>query len=134
MIASVTMDFDQAAADRTLHELGQMVIADPEFAGKDWQGITLVIQVEPRKRMFGYRYGSDGKWEGATPEGRPTILKARELADAMKIEGKEGWKTCLVQISRPGPNIKVDFEYDDPNRWDVTPANLEARVEELRPR
>lgn len=128
------MDFDQAAADRALHELGQMVIADKEFAGKDWQGITLVIQVEPRKRMFGYRYKADGGWEGATPEGRPAILKARELADAMKVAGKEGWKTCLVQISRPGPAIKVDFEYADPNRWDVNPANIEARVEELRPR
>lgn len=134
MIASMMMDFDQAAADRVLHELGQMVIADGEFAGKDWQGITLVIQVEPRKRLFGYRYTSDGKWESAIPEGRPAILKARELADTMKLPGKDGWKTCLVQISRPGPEIKVDFEYDDPNRWDVTPANLDARVEELRPR
>jgi hypothetical protein len=128
------MDFDQAVADRVLHELGQMVLADEEFAGKDWQGITLVIQVEPRKRLFGYRYRTDGSWEGATPDGRPTILKARELAEAMKIEGKEAWKACLVQISRPGPAIKVDFEYNDPSRWDVTPANLKARVEELRPR
>jgi hypothetical protein len=128
------MDFDQAAADRVLHELGQLVIADEEFAGKDWQGIALVIQVEPRKRLFGYRYKADGGWEGATPAGRPAILKARELADAMKVEGKDGWKTCLVQISRPGPSIEIDFEYDDPNRWDVTPANLKTRVEELRPR
>lgn len=128
------MDFDQAAADRALHELGQLVIADDEFASKDWQGISLVIQVEPRKRVFGYRYKSDGGWEGATPAGRPTILKARELAKAMKVEGKEGWKTCLLQISRPGPKVAVDFEYENPSRWDVTPANLEARVEELRPR
>jgi len=128
------MDFDQATADRVLHELGQIVITDEEFAGKDWAGITLVIQVEPRKRVFGYRYKSDGGWEGATPAGRPTIMKARELADAMKVDGKPGWKTCLVQISRPGPEIRIDFEYDDAARWDVTPANLNARVEELRPR
>jgi len=127
------MGFDQALRDRTLTELGRLIVAGPDYAGHDWRGIAVVIQIEPRKRLFGYMYLSDGSWTAAIPEPRPAIEKALALAEAMRVEGKAGWKTCLIQISAPDGRMKVDFEYDNPARWDVTPANLEERVEALRP-
>jgi len=130
------MGFDQAVADRTLTELGQQIIADPRYNGqeRDWQGIAVVVQVAPRERLFGYIYRPDGSWTAGMPDLDATIEKAIELSQAMRIEGKEAWKTCLIQIQRPGPKLKVDFEYDNPDRWAVTPANLRQKVEELRPR
>jgi len=128
------MGFDQAVADRTLTELGQQIIADPRYAGQDWQGITVVIQVEPRQRMFGYIYRPDGSWTAGMPDLDATIDKAIDLSQAMRADGKEAWKACLIQITRPGPKLNADFEYDDPARWNITPANLRQKVEELRPR
>ncbi|UXN73049.1 hypothetical protein N8D56_18780 [Devosia sp. A8/3-2] len=127
--------FDQSGADRILGELARQILSDEEFAGKSWQAIALVIGVRPRRRMFGYLYRPDGSWEAAIPTAmRPTIEKARELAAAMRVDGQESWKACLLQFHNPGPRIKADFEYEDHSRWDISPANLEQRVEEIRPR
>lgn len=126
--------FDQAAADTILGELARQIVADEELQGKPWQAIALVIGIRPRRRVFGYLYRPDGSWEAAIPRAsRPTIEKAQELAAAMQVDGRESWKVCLLQLMAPGPQIMADFEYDDHGRWDVSPANLESRVEELRP-
>jgi len=127
--------FDQSAADRILDELGRHILADEEFAGKPWQAIALVIGVQPRRRVFGYLYRPDGSWEAAIPVARrETIEKAQELAAAMQVEGQESWKACLLQFLKPGRQMEAEFEYKDQGRWDISPANLEQRVEELRPR
>jgi hypothetical protein len=128
------MAFDQTASDLALKELCRQVLADPDFVGGAWESAALVIQVQPRKRMFGYVYWPDGSWVAAIPALRRTIEKTQELAAAMQVEGKPGWKTCLLQFIRSNSRIKADFEYDDAARWDVTPGNLQRRVEELRPR
>lgn len=127
--------FVQNAADLALQELGQSVMTDERLADTPWQAIALVIQIEPRRSLFGYRYHEDGNWRADTPAAaRQTLEKARALAEAMRVPGRTMWKACLLQISRPGPKLKADFEYDDPSRWNITPANLKQRVEELRPR
>lgn len=128
------MGFDQALADRTLNELGQQIIADPRYAGQDWQGIAVVVQVQPRQRLFGYVYRPDGSWTAGMPDMDATIDKALALSKAMQLDGKDAWKTCLIQIARPGPQLKADFEYEDGARWNITPANLKTQVEQLRPR
>ncbi len=109
------------------------MITDEEFAGKDWQGIALVIQVEPRKRLFGYRQQGRRRPEATPPAARPSP-RARELADAMKIEGKRRVEDL------PGPDLASRAQHRDrfrvrrPQPLDVTPANPKAWVEELRPR
>jgi hypothetical protein len=128
------MGFDQAASDRLLTELGQQIVADRRYAAEDWQGISVVVQVAPRQRLFGYVYRPDGTWSAGMPDMNATLDKAVALSEAMRADGKEPWKACLIQIVRPGPKLKVDFEYDDPARWIVTPGNLKQKVEELRPR
>jgi hypothetical protein len=127
------MGFDQAVTDRLLTELGQQIVADRRYVDEEWQGISVVVQVAPRERLFGYVYRPDGTWTAAMPDMDATIDKAIALSKAMRVDGKEPWKACLIQIQRPGPHLKVDFEYDDPNRWIVTPGNLKQKVEELRP-
>lgn len=126
------MSFDRTRAEEALGELARQVVFDDEFADARWTGIALVIRMEPEPSLFGVRYTGD-EWRDAAPADGPTLKKARSLADAMKGDGDETWKSCLIQIAQPGPTLKADFDYENPERWALTPANRAHRVEELRP-
>jgi len=120
-------------SDQMLIELGAQVIADEEYDGHDWEGIALVIQIEPRQRLFGYMYLPGGDWTVACPALDGVLDKALALAEAMRADGRGAWKACLLRISRAGMRLAVEFEAEDPARWNITPGNLSQRVEELRP-
>jgi hypothetical protein len=40
----------------------------------------------------------------------------------------------LFQFNRRNNKVNADFEYDDTDRWKVTPNNLDPMIEELRPK
>lgn len=126
--------FDQARGDDALRDLGQAVLADPNYGDNDWRGIALVVEVAPRKRSYGYIYRAND-WEAQTPQDFEVIYKAVALSEAMVVQG-ERWRRCLLQITRePGgaPELKVAFDYDGTADWTVTPANVDEMVEKLRP-
>lgn len=129
-----TPAFDQARADDVLHALAQRVLADPNYAGQDWRGIALVIEVGDATSMYGYLYGATD-WKAETPDNFDVLEDADALADAMAGGGAR-WQRCLLQITRePGaaPELKVAFDYDGTADWAVTPGNLTEMVEKLRP-
>lgn len=141
MIAAVQVEgkamastFDQSRADAALHALGQRVLADPNYAGRDWRGIALVIEIGDRRRMTGYVYDADD-WEAETPNDFDVLEDAEALAAAM--DGGDGrWRRCLLQIKRAeggAPELKAAFDYDGTADWNVTPANVNEMVETLRP-
>lgn len=132
VMAMTSVTFDQTRADALVHEIGQMVIADANYAGREWSGIALVIEVAQRKRMYGFVYGADGDWEAETPDDFDVIERAAELNRVMAAGGN-GWTRCLIQIARPGPRITIQFDYDDKGDWVVTPGNHAEMVEKLRP-
>lgn len=132
VMAMTSMTFDQSRADALVHEIGQAILADPNYAARDWSGIALVIEVAQRKRMYGFVYLSDGDWEAETPDDFDVIERAAELNRVMAAGGN-GWTRCLVHITRPGPRITIAFDYDDVGDWVVTPGNHAEMVEKLRP-
>lgn len=123
----------QAGIDRLMTEIGQTVLGDANYVERDWIGIALVFRLFNRTNMSGYVYDRDGEWEAETPSSFDVLRTAQLLREAMAAAGKGEWKTCLVQIKRPGPKLTIDFDYDDVDRWAITPGNLLERVEDLRP-
>lgn len=113
-------------------ELGRVIVGDPAYADP-WDALSLVIQLDQRKRMFGFVYLGNGDWEAQTPDSFDALKLADRLRETMRHQHGSQWKACLVQIHRADLRVLIDFEFDDADRWQVTPANLEARVEELRP-
>ena len=59
----------------------------------------------------------------------------RDLQDAMAAETGNLWKQALIHITRPGPEINIQFEYDDPTRWSLKKVSLDLSdyAESLRP-
>jgi hypothetical protein len=125
-----------ANADALIMQVGRAVLADASYQGADWSALTLVATFDQgRKSLFGYTYMAGGAWKAVTPsDARRVINLLRDLREAMReADGKAPWRQCRVQIKRADMKINLAFEYDDPQRWMVTPANMADMVEALRP-
>ena len=125
-----------AAKDDLIHQLGSLLVADPEVAAENWQNLALVGIVDAEQsRLNGFSYDAAGEYEPAAPRNFETLTVLRKLRDEMaKADGKAPWKSCLVRIARSGGKISVDFEYADAGRWAINKANLRQRADELKPR
>lgn len=122
------------SADDDVIELGRLVSSHPAYADTDWSYIALVATfAEGRRSMFGYVFFADGRWEAKLPRDRDrSVMRAfRKLHERMTVADGFGWLQCLLEISRQDQTVAVQFEYDDANRWSVTPDNLEERIGEL---
>jgi hypothetical protein len=114
------------------------VLQAPEVLDYPWSGITILFSLpeedESHFSVVGYRFNGP-EWSGFVPENfdefGEIMLGFRKES---QIPNDKPWCACLMQISREGMKLVCDLEYDDPARWDVTPNNLETRVEELRPK
>ena len=123
--------FDTSAA--LIGEIGAGILASPGFADDGWTAIALVAQIEGALAFHGFRYYADGEAKPASDISFETALQFVTLADQMEGLNRKRWKTCLVQIRKPEMKIRLTYEYDDINRWMVTPANIDAMRETLRP-
>lgn len=123
-------------ADSLIAEIGKAIVLDERFQADDWSGIALVGNFSGgREGLHGYAYQADGSWSGRIPADPDDAILDMMLDLKRMMEEKEGtaWYQCLVQVSRAEQRVNIKFEYDDPERWSVTPANLEQKVEELKP-
>lgn len=126
---------NQERANELIHEIGSMIVQDRVLSDQPWDALSLVTVVEGTSvQVSAYRYDGAGKPTPRNPGDNRLFDKFEELRDAMREPGGREWKTALVQIKRPAMKITVDFEYDDPMRWKVTPFNVETKPEELRPK
>ncbi len=126
--------FDTQAASDVLMAVGQLIVSDKAYQSRPWDSLTVVAKLDGGKSMFGYVYTADGDWAAQAPDSFDVLRRLADLKKAMAKPGEPDWKTCRIQIKRPDLKMHADFDYDDADRWSVTPANLEQRVEELRPR
>jgi hypothetical protein len=125
---------DLERATDLMQEIGGLVVGDERYAGEPWASIALVTMIDgPVQRFHGFWYDAAGEATPGFPRNRDLLDKFREL-QAVARNGERTWKTALVQIRRDDMQITVDYEYEDPQRWKVTPLNLEAMREALRPR
>ena len=120
--------------DTLIHAIGQAILGDENYVDRDWVGIALVFRLDRRKSVFGYVYDADGEWEAEIPSSFDIVDQVTALRTAMDEPGREPWKTCLLQIKRPGPRIAFDFDYVNGERWNLGPITLNEAVEALRPR
>lgn len=126
---------DSARATDLIHEIGAMIVQDPRYAGRSWASISLVTILDGgSRRMSGFYYDADGEPTPENPGNRQIFDKFRELQAVTRNPGGREWKSALVQIKRETMGITIDFEYDDPQRWKVTPSNIDTKPEELRPK
>jgi hypothetical protein len=120
--------------DDLVQEVGTLLITDPKISSDPWVHLVIVAQVMPTSlQVNGFAYSETGKASPTGPRNLDVLDRFEDLRASMSEPGKESWKACLVRIDRPSGDISIDFEYDHPESWLITPANGKRMAEKLRP-
>ena len=119
-----------------VHEVGRLIVQDERIGAHSWHALSLVVVLDGPAAISGYVYDEAGRATPELPDDNAIFDAFERLREAMRDEDptKRGWGAALFQIKRPELKAHVEFEYDDPHRWDVTPANFTTKPDELRPR
>jgi len=119
------MDNPRSDQDALIVEIGRLLAADPKLASQDWDRYALVAWYgDGVSKLNGFRYRGDDPGQPATP-GAPALEdRLNDLREATRVDGAAPWRACVIRIERASGRASVDFEYDAPERWEVTPATV----------
>lgn len=121
--------------DELIHEIGGTLVADIGKRHPDWVHLVLAGSVNGEQaQMNGFSYDAAGE---STPTGPRVLSVLRQLValnQQMAADDRSApWRACLITIDHGTGEIDFAFEYDDPGRWTITPANTESRAKEFAP-
>ncbi len=118
---------------KAVFESGQM---EEDAEGRVWSEFSLVMEFRADGSVsgtYGYAYTQTGDWYAIAIKPRLLNSSVKDYLAAM-LRPEDGYPVkFLLQFNRDNSRFKTDFEYDDPSRWQVTPANLDRIIQELRP-
>ena len=116
--------------------IGRLLVADPAVSDGDWHGYALIVRYGDgavARRMTGFRYDLGGAFTAATADADALGPAFDDLRDATRVPGKEPWGACVLRLWRDSGRMAVEFEYDAPGQWDITPATLGDVARHARP-
>jgi hypothetical protein len=119
-----------------LARIGPLLVADPALSDGLWHGYALVVRYGDgaiARRISGFRYDAAGDHRAATPADDAIGPAFDALREATRLPGKAPWNACVLRLWRDGGRMTVEFDYDTPEQWDITPATLAEVVARARP-
>lgn len=118
-------------------EIGEMIIDDYIAQNIAWEALSFVVTLyNGTRRMTGYRYLANGSFEASTPENASDVIrKCRVLNEEMTNNGDGTFVQCLIHLSKPDYKIRLQFEFDNPERWKpkIIGMDMSTFVNALRP-
>lgn len=128
------MEQKESKKNDIIIELCKALLSDTGIVGQDaWKKLVVVgVSGQGYGRMYGYRFDMQDDWEAVSPDGGQPQDILKRLQQAMLEESPTGraWVACLIRIGSDG-RYGVDFEYENSQRWAVTPKNLQTRIAEF---
>ena len=116
--------------------IGRLLVADPAVSDGEWDGYALVVRYGDgpvARRLSGFRYIDGGGHQAATPRDPAIGAAFDELRHATRVHDRAPWDACVLRVRRDTGKLKVEFEYDRPGQWDITPDTLDAVAARARP-
>ena len=100
-------------------EIGEIIVDDYIAQNIAWEALGFVVTLyNGTRRMTGYRYVKDENFEASTPENAGDVIrKCRVLKEEMSNNGEGTFVQCLIHITKPDYKIRLQFEFDNPERW-----------------
>ncbi len=102
-----------------------------------WDFLSFVFDVgEGHIANSGFLYTGDKVIPAsASIKGQRKLLSIKivELQTLIFEQCGEKFKQLLIQMESKTHRIKIDFEFDDANRWSISSSNMKLIREELRP-
>lgn len=126
-------DMDRQAA--ILKDLLLYVADQPRLGDVDWSGLAMVVRSAPDGRRVDQMYGSIFMADGSPRSSGLTLLDVGPFFERLLAleDGRGPWIRALVQIDRPSGNVRVQFEYDDPHKWEPDFHDTLGTVDRIRP-
>lgn len=120
--------------DELIVDIGRLIVADRKVSAQPWDGYALVAYYDGSvSKLNGFRYAGDEPGKPATPESFELEERLDELREATRVDGKAPWRACVVRLTRDTGKATVDFEYEHPEHWHVTPATVADVAARARP-
>lgn len=122
-----------ARRDALVHEVGLLIVQDARVAAEPWDAYALVARFAvDRIQLNGFAYDERGM-RPATPHDADLHRKLIALREATQVADGQPWGACVVRVERETAKIRIEFEYDHPERWDVTPQTVDDVARRARP-
>jgi hypothetical protein len=125
---------DKTDKDELVQEIGRMLVQDPRISALPWRQVAIVAQItDDSTQVNGFVYDETGKETPTAPKNTRVIDRFEELRSVMGEHEESFWSACLVRLDRVSGKISIDFEYDHPEKWLITPSTVKEMSEKLRP-
>lgn len=121
-----------------VHDIGVLILQCEKVINNPWISLSVVYDTgEGHTANSGFLYTEDR----ITPisvsiAGQRLLLRNKILEFRNVISEQTGhkFKQLLIQMEKDPMRVKVDYEFDDPSRWSISPRNMKTIREELRPK
>ena len=103
----------------------------------DWLQSSIVFEMDDDGYVvgtYGFAYDEHGKSIPVAPSIDEIEEPVQAYREWLRLDGDKGFIKMLFQFDRTNSKVNASFEFENPQRWSVTPANIDKITEELRPR
>ncbi|MFM2481386.1 hypothetical protein [Celerinatantimonas sp. YJH-8] len=118
-------------------EIAESILCSEDLVDHEWDVMAAVFDVsDSHTANSGFLYYNDDSLPISVGiEDDPIRLsnQVKELREQIYQQTGSKFKQLLVQMKKETGQIKIQFEFDDPQRWSFSPKNLATIKEELRP-
>ena len=129
------MNFSQKT--ELVEDIYKEVCKSTNLVNVDWEAITVVCDLnEGHFSQSGFLYKTFEKAEPFTvksSERRRFSNLCKSVGEKLKSETGKDLIQLLIKVSSLG-NINIDFDFDDSQRWVISPGNIGQMKEALRPK
>jgi hypothetical protein len=125
--------------DELLHKASELLLGDERLTPADWVRLVVFARISDTQRgVDALVYTADRKHTSlspSTPQARDVLVQLRQQM-ANEDPQKRKWVVAMLQFDAQGDDVEMDarFEYDNIDRWDITPSTMKQVVEEFRPK
>lgn len=120
--------------DELLGEIARLIVVDPKAGERPWDGYALIAWYgDGISRLNGFRYDKGQPGEPLTPSGVEIENRLEELRRVTQVKDKAPWRVCIIRINREAAEVAIDFEYEDPGKWYVTPDSAAEIADKVKP-
>ncbi|AZN34771.1 MULTISPECIES: hypothetical protein [unclassified Pseudoalteromonas] len=124
--------------DEALMDIAQLFLRCSDLIDYEWKEVTFVFEFgEGCTSNSGFLYdGEEITPAAASIEDEQLLLDntLEQLREDIYQQCGEKFNQLLFQMENETKRFKVDFEFDNPNRWAITPSNMFEMREKLRPK
>lgn len=115
-----------------VHKVGGILLDNIHAAGKDWDYGGWVFGIDAEDYVYDLRFTFHDRLQGAYEFETGFEDAVNLMFDLREVTaGDDGvpWKKCLLVIRAEDKAIRFLFEFEDEERWSLTPSVLPRRFE-----